>query len=51
MKGSHAAEEMRKMANEYDEITSELERALLEPSSDEDFNLNLLFDNSEGVTE
>ena len=51
MKGSHAAEEMRKMANEYDEITSELERALLEPSSDEDFNLNLLFDDSDGVTE
>ena len=50
MKGSHAAEEMRKMANEYDEITSELEIVLLKPSSDEDFSLNRLFDESEGVT-
>ena len=50
MKGSHAAEEMRKMANEYDEITTELERALLEPSSDDDFNLNRLFDDSDGIT-
>ena len=51
MKGSHAAEEMRKMANEYDEITSELEKALLEPSSDDDFNLNQLFEDSNGVSE
>jgi len=39
MKESKAAEKMRIMANEYDALTSELEKALVAPSSGEHSNV------------
>ena len=40
MKESKAAEKMRNMANEYVALTSELEEALVAPSSGENSNIN-----------
>ena len=40
MKESKAAEKMRNMANEYDVLISELEKALVAPSSGENSNIN-----------
>ena len=40
MKESKAAEKMRNMANEYDALTSELEKSLVAPSSGENSHIN-----------